>query len=167
MTMLRNNITYPLKNEEDDANYVSYLDFKGNKRRHLRQNTISDVDMFNVQHQTYLYHMQKQSVKIISSESRQYEIRKRKPASLHLNTMLAWKRNICLKLNLSKCIMDVFLAFILFSCCNSMCIAFHLNEESNSVYPKVKSISSSSFSHKRHSKTIEVFYQAGVSFYPL
>ena len=53
---------------------------------------------------------------------------------------------------------------VLFCCWNCGVFAFHLNEESNSVYPKVKSIPSSTFSHKRHSKTVEVFYPSGVSF---
>ena len=53
---------------------------------------------------------------------------------------------------------------VLFCCWNCGVFAFHLNEESNSVYPKIKSIPSSTFSHKRHSKTVEVFYPSGVSF---
>ena len=74
------------------------------------------------------------------------------------------KRNSCPKINMPRCIMMV--SLLLFCCWNSLscCMAFHLNEESNSVYPKVKLIPSSSFSHKRHSKTMEVFYQTGVSF---
>ena len=52
---------------------------------------------------------------------------------------------------------------VLFCFWNCGVFAFHLNEESNSVYPKIKSIPSSTFSHKRHSKTVEVFYPSGVS----
>ena len=67
-------------------------------------------------------------------------------------------------LNMSNIIVILFIMMI--CCCwNSVVYAFHLNEESNSVYPKMKSIPSSSYSHKRHSKTVEVFYQSGVSFY--
>ena len=74
------------------------------------------------------------------------------------------RKDISHGLNISSNVMFLFI-IVLFSCWNSAVFAFHLNEESNSVYPKMKSISSSSFSHKRHSKTVEVFYPSGVSFY--
>ena len=100
----------------------------------------------------------------ITTKSKTYEIRKRRIELINPHMMSLCKRNNCLELNMSKCVM-VFLALMLFCCCNSVCMAFHLNEESNSIYPKVKLMpSSSSFSHKRYSKTIEVFYQTGVSF---
>ena len=73
------------------------------------------------------------------------------------------RRNIFHRLHMSNNLVFLFI-MVLFCCWNSVVFAFHLNEESNSVYPKVKSISSSSFSHKRRSKTVEVFYPSGVSF---
>merc|ERR1712018_947100 len=72
------------------------------------------------------------------------------------------RKDVSYGLNISSNVMLLFI-IVLFSCWNSAVFAFHLNEESNSVYPKMKSISSSSFSHKRHSKTVEVFYPSGNS----
>ena len=64
-------------------------------------------------------------------------------------------------------ILTVFIIFTIFLCHNPMCMAFRLNEESNSIYPEVTLMPSSSTSHKHHSKTIDVFYQAGVGFYEI
>ena len=101
------------------------------------------------------------------SKSKQYEIKKRRLNLKHSHTVRPmFKRSILHKLHFSNNTM-LLLTFILFCCWNSVVLTFHLNEESNSVYPKVKSIPSSSFSHRRHSKTIDVFYQSGVSIFSI
>ena len=73
------------------------------------------------------------------------------------------RKPILRALNMSNHIV-ILSIMVLFCYWNCGVFAFHLNEESNSVYPKFKSIPSSTFSHKRHSKTVEVFYPSGVSF---
>ena len=80
-----------------------------------------------------------------------------------INAEKSRRKPILHGLNMSNNIV-IILMMVLYCCWNVGVFAFHLNEESNSVYPKIKSIPSSTFSHKRHSKTVEVFYPSGVSF---
>ena len=99
-----------------------------------------------------------------NNQSKPYTMKRRRLAESTFSLQqgsASFKRNTFHASNL-KNINMLYISFILFCCWNSIVMAFHLNEESNSVYPRVKTISSF-FSHKRHSKTVEVFYQNGVS----
>ena len=105
-----------------------------------------------------------QSYNISNNQSKPYTMKRRRLAESTFSLQqgsASFKRNTFHASNL-KNINMLYISFILFCCWNSIVMAFHLNEESNSVYPRVKTMSSF-FSHKRHSKTVEVFYQNGVS----
>ena len=105
-----------------------------------------------------------QSYNITNNQSKPYIMKRRRLAESTFSLQqgsASFKRNTFHASNL-KNINMLYISFILFCCWNSIVMAFHLNEESNSVYPRVKTMSSF-FSHKRHSKTVEVFYQNGVS----
>ena len=133
-----------------------------NVKGYLLNNNIIKSDKMSVKYSSPRLYKTSEPHLTGHSKSKIYEVKKKR-----LNLKYRHQRPICSRNVLHKFLCNnntiLLLTFVLFCCWNSVVLTFHLNEESNSVYPKVKSIPSSSFSHKRHSKTIDVFYQSGVS----
>ena len=148
-TGLENYCTLSIRNSYDEKKYQLKIDAMNNQLISIKDDSLV---LYNTTKTYYTGH----------SESKQYEIKKRRLNMKNSHTRPNLKQSVFHRLHFSSNTMLLF-TFILFCCWNSVVFTFHLNEESNSVYPKVKSIPSSSFSHRRHSKTIDVFYPSGVS----
>ena len=136
-------------------------------KKYLLKTDTMERDLFSIKYDSSILYNTIKPNYTGYNKSKQYEIKKRRLNLKYSHTVRPIvKRSILNKLHFSSNTI-LLLTFILFCCWNSVVLTFHLNEESNSVYPKVKSIPSSSFSHRRHSKTVDVFYQSGVSIFSI
>ena len=166
-SMSRNKNIKRLRSNECNDEYMVNSNNNNDRKKCLQSISISEKDDLMMQYKLSISCITTQQSNYIgyNKSKRCNEIERRRLESSHMSCKkLLFKGNTSYSLNMKKITMLNF-TFILFFCLNSVVMAFHLNEESNSVYPNVKSILSSSSSHKRHSKTIGVFYPNGVSFF--
>ena len=166
-SMSRNKNIKRLRSNECNDEYMVNSNNNNDRKKCLQSISISEKDDLMMQYKLSISCITTQQSNYIgyNKSKRCNEIERRRLESSHMSCKkLLFNGYTSYSLNMKKITMLNF-TFILFFCLNSVVMAFHLNEESNSVYPNVKSILSSSSSHKRHSKTIGVFYPNGVSFF--
>ena len=163
MQNFRKNMKY-LVNIDYDCNLT--VDMDNQEKKEYSNNIMSsEINLFKQKNmcKSSLSYTSTQSNNIEHTKSKRHDTSNRLIDSVRSQKMKVYSRHLYLEVSLSG-FLTVFIIFKMCICPNPVCMAFRLNEESNSIYPKVTLMPSSSTSHKHRSKTIDVFYQAGVRF---